>query len=41
MKDLLAVKNHPTTWGAKPFATQVFKEDALIVEKLRKTGAIP
>src|SRR5499427_10426668 len=24
-KDLLAVKGVPTTWGAKPFATQVFE----------------
>ena len=40
MKDLLAVRNHPTTWGAKPYESQVFKEDALIVRKLRKTGAI-
>ncbi len=40
VKDLLAVRNHPTTWGAKPYESQVFKEDALIVRKLRKTGAI-
>src|SRR5262249_47833259 len=40
VKDLLSVRNHPTTWGAKPYETQVFKEDALIIEKLRKTGAI-
>src|SRR5258708_39637669 len=24
VKDLVAVANHPTTWGAKPFAAQVF-----------------
>src|ERR1700688_3070332 len=28
VKDLLAVKKHPTTWGAKPYAAQVFEEDA-------------
>src|SRR5579864_8952067 len=39
-KDLLAVKGHPTTWGAPPLAAQVFDEDALIIEKLRKAGAI-
>lgn len=39
-KDLLAVKGHPTTWGAPPLAGQVFDDDALIVEKLRKAGAI-
>ncbi len=31
VKDLLAVRNHPTTWGAKPYESQVFKEDALII----------
>lgn len=40
VKDLLAVKGKPTTWGAKPLANQVFDEDAHIVEKLNKTGAI-
>lgn len=40
VKDLLAVKGHPTTWGAKPYASQVFDKDALVVEKLSKTGAI-
>jgi aspartyl-tRNA(Asn)/glutamyl-tRNA(Gln) amidotransferase subunit A len=39
-KDLLAVKGHPTTWGAPPLAGQVFDEDAVIIEKLRKAGAI-
>jgi aspartyl-tRNA(Asn)/glutamyl-tRNA(Gln) amidotransferase subunit A len=39
-KDLLAAKGHPTTWGAKPYATQVFKEDARVIEKLDKAGAI-
>jgi aspartyl-tRNA(Asn)/glutamyl-tRNA(Gln) amidotransferase subunit A len=40
VKDLLAVAGHPTTWGAKPFAGQVFDEDATIIKKLEKTGAI-
>lgn len=39
-KDLLAVRRHPTTWGAKPFAGQVFDEDAEVIRKLDKTGAI-
>lgn len=39
-KDLLAVKGKPTTWGARPFAKQVFDEDAHVIEKLDKTGAI-
>ena len=37
---LLAVAGFPTTWGAKPYATQVFDETATIVKKLDKTGAI-
>ena len=39
-KDLLAVAGHPTTWGAKPYATQVFDESATIIKKLDKTGAV-
>src|SRR5215471_15766972 len=40
VKDLLAVKGGPTTWGARPFAGQVFQEDAQVVERLSRTGAI-
>jgi aspartyl-tRNA(Asn)/glutamyl-tRNA(Gln) amidotransferase subunit A len=40
VKDLLAVKGHPTTWGAKPFAGQTFKESAAVVDKLDSVGAI-
>ncbi len=39
-KDLLAVKGIPTTWGAKPFAGQVFDYDATVIEHLRNVGAI-
>jgi aspartyl-tRNA(Asn)/glutamyl-tRNA(Gln) amidotransferase subunit A len=39
-KDLLAVKKQPTTWGAKPYAAQVFDYDAAVIEKLTKVGAI-
>jgi aspartyl-tRNA(Asn)/glutamyl-tRNA(Gln) amidotransferase subunit A len=39
-KDLLAVQKQPTTWGARPYAGQVFDYDAQVVEKLNKTGAI-
>ena len=39
-KDLLAVQKHPTTWGAKPFAAQVFDYDAHVIELLTKKGAI-
>src|SRR6516162_3265851 len=40
VKDLLAVKGVPTTWGARPFAGQVFQEDAQVVQRLSRTGAI-
>ena len=40
VKDLLAVHGQPTTWGAKPYAGQVFDEDAQVVAKLDKAGAI-
>lgn len=39
-KDLVAVAKHPTTWGARPFAAQVFSEDATVVTRLRKAGAV-
>ena len=40
VKDLLAVRGKPTTWGAAPYAGQVFPEDARVVQKLDKAGAI-
>ncbi len=39
-KDLLAWPNHPTTWGAKPYATQTFEEPATVLTKLKAKGAI-
>src|SRR5271170_2225931 len=39
-KDLLAVKDLPTTWGAKPYADQVFQYDATVIEHLTRVGAI-
>ncbi|HEY2459460.1 MAG TPA: amidase [Candidatus Acidoferrum sp.] len=39
-KDLLAVKGLPTTWGAKPYANQVFDYDATVIEHLNRVGAI-
>jgi aspartyl-tRNA(Asn)/glutamyl-tRNA(Gln) amidotransferase subunit A len=39
-KDLLAVKDVPTTWGAKPFANQVFDYNATVIEHLNHVGAI-
>jgi Asp-tRNA(Asn)/Glu-tRNA(Gln) amidotransferase A subunit family amidase len=40
VKDLIAVANYPTTWGAKPFAGQVFDEDATVIQKLNDQHAV-
>ena len=40
VKDLLATKGIPTTWGAEPYRNQVFDYDAAVVEKLAKAGAV-
>src|SRR6266850_4185714 len=39
-KDLLAVKGLPTTWGAKPYANQVFDCNATVIEHLNRVGAV-
>ena len=39
-KDLLALAGYPTTWGAKPYATQMFDETATVLEKLDKIGSV-
>ncbi|MBN8732641.1 MAG: amidase [Acidobacteria bacterium] len=39
-KDLLAYPNHPTTWGAKPYAGQVFDQPATVLHKLDSAGAV-
>jgi aspartyl-tRNA(Asn)/glutamyl-tRNA(Gln) amidotransferase subunit A len=39
-KDLLAVKGIPTTWGAKPYANQMFDYDATVIEHLNRVGAV-
>ena len=40
VKDLLAFAGAPTTWGAKPFAGQVFEENATVLSKLDKLGSV-
>src|SRR5271169_5960980 len=40
VKDLLATKGIPTTWGATPYRTQVFEEDATVVKRLHDAGAV-
>lgn len=39
VKDLLSYADHPTTWGAQPFAGQVFKHTATVIQKLSGAGA--
>jgi aspartyl-tRNA(Asn)/glutamyl-tRNA(Gln) amidotransferase subunit A len=39
-KDLLSYAGHPTTWGASPYAAQVFDYTAAVLQKLEKTGAV-
>ena len=40
VKDLLSFAGQPTTWGAKPFAAQVFPETATVLQKLDKAGSV-
>ena len=40
VKDLIATKNAPTTWGAAPYREQAFDYDATVVERLRAAGAV-
>lgn len=40
VKDLIATKGIPTTWGAEPYRNQVFDYDATVVTKLRQAGAV-
>ena len=39
-KDLLSVEGEITTWGAKPYAAQVFDYTATVLTKLDKIGAL-
>lgn len=40
VKDLLATKDAPTTWGAEPYRNQQFDFDATVVNKLTEAGAV-
>lgn len=40
VKDLLAAKGAPTTWGAEPYRHQVFHYDATVVKRLGEAGAV-
>src|SRR2546428_2401914 len=40
-KDLVATKGIRTTWGAKPYESQVFQQDATVVRRLGEAGGRP
>ncbi|MBU8870546.1 MAG: amidase [Gemmatimonadales bacterium] len=40
VKDLLAVRQTRTTWGAEPFRDQVIDDTATVVERLNEAGAV-
>lgn len=40
VKDLLSYAGQPTTWGAKPYAGQVFDYSATVIEKLGGVGSV-
>src|SRR5262249_11754275 len=39
-KDLLSVEGQITTWGAKPYAAQVFDYTATVITRLEKLGGL-
>ncbi len=40
VKDLIAVKAYPTTWGAMPFKDQMINENSAVIQKLEEAGAV-
>lgn len=40
VKDLIAVSGYPTTWGAKPYANQMFEHDAKVIDRLDGASAV-
>ena len=40
VKDLISYAGQPTTWGAQPYAAQVFDYDATVVAKLSSAGGV-
>lgn len=39
-KDLLALPDYPTTWGATPYQKQVIAEKATVIQRLEEAGAV-
>ena len=40
VKDIIAAKGYPTSWGAAPLAQQTFEDDATVVQRLSAAGAV-
>lgn len=40
LKDLFAVKQTKTTWGAEPYKNQIIEEDAYVYNRLQEAGAV-
>jgi len=40
VKDLLATKGYPTTWGARPYKDQIIDRNASVITKLEAAGAV-
>ncbi len=40
VKDIIAAKGAPTTWGARPFESRVIDDDAEVVKRLAAAGAV-
>ncbi len=40
LKDLFAVKNYPTTWGAGPFEGQILDHNSTVYQRLSAAGAV-
>lgn len=40
VKDLMAVEGYPTTWGAKPYESQMLDYTATVVKRLEDAGAV-
>jgi Asp-tRNA(Asn)/Glu-tRNA(Gln) amidotransferase A subunit family amidase len=40
VKDLLAARGYPTTWGARPYKDQIIDRNASVITKLETAGAV-
>ncbi|MEX2530088.1 MAG: amidase [Gemmatimonadota bacterium] len=40
VKDIIAVRGYPTTWGAAPWKDRVIDTDATVIRRLRDAGAV-